>query len=139
VFEAVRISQRDSFWFGVSLVLLGTLVAVVGYSRSSHSFAETSGTITQASLASGQYGPGPRVLSYKYRVDDAEYSGQESLRYISRQDEALQVGRTIRVFYERAHPLVSYPVAPPNPVSWLAGGVFLIVFGATATIWGWRR
>ena len=135
----MRVSQRDSLWFGLSLVLLGTIVAGVSYSRSSGSFAEASGTVTQVSLASGQYGPGPRFLSYTYRIDDTNYTRQGSVRYISREDEGFQVGKTIRVFCERAHPLVSYPIAPPNPVSWLSGGVLMIVFGATAIIWGWRH
>jgi hypothetical protein len=135
----MRFSKHDSLWFSISLVLLGIAVGVIGYARSSASFTETSGIITQTALASGQYGPGPRILSYAYTVAGKKYSGEGSVRYTPRQDDALQLGRGIRVFYERAHPHVSYPLYPPSRLPWVGGAIFIVAFGGIAIFWGWRH
>src|SRR5438067_521248 len=119
----MALRSRGGLWFGGGLILLGLAVGAAGYALSAASFSEATGTITQASLASVDYGPGPRILSYTYMADGREYPGHGSVRYSARQDEALRSGQFIPVFYDRAHPLVSYPLAPPSRVRWIASAI----------------
>jgi hypothetical protein len=135
----MSLRDRGGLWFGVAFLLLGLVVGVASYALSGASFAEASGTITQASLASADYGPGPRILSYTYIADGREYSGQGSILYSARQDDALQPGHSIRVFYDRAHPLASYPLSPPSRVWWIGSAIFLVAFGCVAILWSWAR
>jgi len=135
----MRFSHRDSLWFGLSFVALGIIVALCGHLRSAAALAETTGVITEASILPGDVTSGPRLLNYQYTVAGEQHSGQGWLRYSARQNDALETGKTIAVFYERAHPLVSYPVFPPSRMPWISGSIFLVGFGAVAIVWGWTR
>ena len=135
----MRFSHRDSLWFGLSLVALGVIVAVCGHLRSAATVTETTGVITETSILPGDASSGPRLLNYRYIVAGEQYSGQGWLRYSARQNDALESGKTIAVFYESAHPLVSYPVFPPSQMPWIGGSIFLVGFGAVAILWGWTR
>jgi hypothetical protein len=108
----MALRSNDSFKFGVGFVLLAIVVGIAGYIRGNAVFAPTTGRITHVELASNYYGPGPRVLGYTYTVAGSEYSGQGTVRYSLRQDDSLQVGREIPLFYDSSHPAVSYPFSP---------------------------
>jgi hypothetical protein len=131
-------TRRDSFRFGIAFVLLAMGVGVAGYMGAPASLVQTTGRVTHVELASADYGPGPRVLNYRYTVGAIEYSGQGILRYSTWQDDSLQTGREVPVFYDSLHPAVSYPLSPPSRIYWIGAALSLAAFGLTAIIWGWR-
>src|SRR4051812_18282666 len=98
----MRLSRRDSLWFGSAMIVLGLLVAVFGHLRSTARLAKTTGVITDASVLPGDIVSGPRLLHYDYTVAGAKFSGQGWLRYSARQNDVLQVGNAISVFYDRS-------------------------------------
>jgi hypothetical protein len=128
---AMRVLRGLCFTLGVLLVALGVVGAAYGTMRMSF-LAETTGIVTEAFPLSHSKASDSRAMFYRYAVDGKDYSGMASLQLGDLQDRAGGLNRTIRVFYKRGHPSVSYAVYRPSLIRWLRFSVLVGMIGLLA-------
>jgi hypothetical protein len=114
----IRLLRGLSLLVGVLLIALGVVAAAYGAIRMSF-LAETTGLVTEAFPPSHSNVSDSRTMFYRYAVDGTNYSGIALLRLGDLQDSTGRLNRTIRVFYKKGHPFVSYAVYSPSLFRWL--------------------
>lgn len=122
-----RILRHLCIAIGLLLVAVGVAAAAYGVVRMSF-LVETTGLVTEGTpLAHAS--SSSRAIFYRYTVDGTTYSGM-SIRWLEDlQDASGRSSRTIRVFYKRGNPAISYAVYRPSLLQWLRFSAFFPMVG----------
>jgi hypothetical protein len=135
---AMRVLRGLCITLGVLLVVLGLVAAAYGGIRMSF-LAETTGIVTEGLTLPHSKTSDSRAMFYRYTVDGTNYSGMARLQLRDLQDGAGRLNRTIRIFYKKGHPAISYAVYRPSLLRWLRLSALLAVIGILAIFLAQKR